>query len=1493
MVLQSNPYIFWQLIPGFILLWIGLYIQGYPRKKRESNIFSIFLFAGAAWAFAGAIQLVLPNFAWQKTWNAIAYIGILVIPTAWFLLSIKITGFSFERIQQFENWLWTIPIITYLILLTNDFHKLFFSAQPMETVAGYASLKNEFGPLFLVHTGYSYILLFAGTIILAISVVRYFPQYGTRAYAIFVGVLSPFIVNIYYIFGDIPPGFPDPTPIAFTVSGIAFAWAIIGGRMLEILPLAHDAIVQNLSTGILVLDSEKNILDINLAAANILGLEDTKDPAQGLSDLVEITPSVTPLAAALDNPNDRIEPLEITFTETGKTFEIEVTSIEDHDKKATGWLIHFSDISQRMVAEAHLASTQETFNTILDTLSDSYFEADPNGVITNANQALIHTLGFEYHADVVGKHFRRFIHPKSILDIYASFKKLYETKLPQKSSEYFYTRRDGDERIAEIAVSPIIKGTEIIGSRGIIRDITVRRRQAARMATLHQVGLATTSSLDMDAILVTIYEQCRQVMSADVFFIALKEEETSKIRYPIFFDQGQRIEPFNVPLGTGLGSWIIQNQHTFLCDDLVAEADQLPIKMRRTGGEPTRSFVGVPLLGRDGAIGALSAQSYGVGAYNEDDAQLLTTIAAQAAAAIENAQLYETEQVAKEKLERQNKEIQEQKDLLDGLLQHSPLAIVINDLDSKITVVNPAFEKLFGYSKGEAIGKNIDDILSTPEIVESMREITRKTLKDEQNAYSEGKRKRKDGTLVDVELFLTPYYIGDCQYGYMVFYNDISERLKAKVERDQTHATYRAVLDTLQDPYFEADQSGKILFANNAYFKNLGYAGKEDIIGKNFRHFTDRKTVRTVFERFQMLFQTKKPIEPFDYYYRKKDGSVQTAEIVVSPVFENDEVVGSRGIIRDISVRIKAEEVLRQAKETAEYRVGELATINRISEVVSHSLDLADILNSACVELTTIFEIRNAGIALLNDDRMSQEIVAFHSAAGEESVLGLLIPLHPNDASSEAMETKKPVVIQDALSDGRVKTTWEIYEKRDTRAIMIVPLLTRGNAIGTIGMPAKDPTHEFSQDEIDLAETIASQIAAAVDNARLYTQIESALDIVEHDLEIGRQIQAGFFPESLPEISGWEIVTHFHAARQVAGDFYDVFQFKNSDFTAFIIADVCDKGVGAALFMVLFRSLLRAFSEIDIDEGNVAKRLTEIVLNTNNFIAEFHGQSNMFATMFFGILNPEDGKLFYINGGHEPPIVMDQTGQQIHRLMPTGPAVGMFEDMDFQVEQIQIRRGDFLFGFTDGATDAKNSAGELFSEESLLKCIQAPWASIFSMIFELRVNLENYIGGQTQFDDITLISFRRKRTPNIERHKIRRPAQLQILADLREFAAAAARQCGLSDEDIFAFKLASEEICTNIIQYGFDGDEPGSIEITFERNDSVATLTITDDGIHFPLDKADIPDTEAPLEDRQLGGLGLFFVKELMDNVSYNKGQMDNNVLVLEKELSMDSQEVK
>ena len=1306
MELQTNPYLIWQLIPGIALLLIGLYIQSRPVKKRESNVFSLMMFAGALWAFANAIQLVTPNVTWQRFWNSLTYLGVVIVPTAWFLLSVKLTGIGREWVEKREKYFWIPPLVLYLFIPTNRFHQLFFTSFRTVAVDGYVNLKNSYGVLFYVHTVYSYFLILLGIGLLIYSLATRFKTYGVQAYGLIIGVLAPLAGNAYFLFGSPPAGFPDPTPIIFTVTGIAFGWAIFGGHILEVVPLAHESIVRKLSTGVMILDAEKNIRDINDAAREMLGFTSKSYVGDSLMKLVEDNMNVALVVnEALDTSLHEDRTLQVEFPATQRTFDVHVSHIGDGADKTTGWLIQFNDISEKRKVEENLVATQATMKTILNTLQDSFFEADSNGVITYANRAFISNLGFTRWEEVQGKHFRNFTDRRNVREIFEKFKLLYKTKKSLEPFEYNYRTRDGKVLIGETTVSPIMDGDRIVGSRGMIRDVTER----------------------------------------------------------------------------------------------------------------------------------VSAE----------------------------------------------KEILRQKDLLDSLLQQSPIAMVINDMEKRITVVNPAFEKLFGYSQEEAIGKSLDELLGVIRNPSDTNELS--TLIMKKKEHRESRRKKKDGTMVDVEIFTAPFFVGGERFGYLAFYNDITERIEAETNLEKTQSTYFAILDTLQDAYFEIARTGHFVYVNQALCNWTGHS-RDELIGRHFRIVASRKTIRDAVGRFERMFEDQKPIPSFEFVYRRKDGQEFTGEEVVSPIIENGEVIGARGIIRDISVRVETEEVLRQAKEAAESRARELSTINRVASTVGQSLDLKDILQSVCRELTTIFPIRNAGIGLLTPDKKDLEIIAFHTPdPNEKSALGMILPVEGNTSSMEVIAKRRTVFIHDAQSDPRTSSIADISKSRGTHSILIVPLLARGEAIGTIGMPASDPSYIFSKEEIELAETIASQIAAAVDNAQLYEKTESALDVAERDLEIGRQIQSGFFPEKLPKIDGWEIATHFHAARQVAGDFYDVFQIKNSKYTAFVIADVCDKGVGAALFMVLFRSLLRAFSAINITTENVREQLQSIIVNTSNFIAEYHGKSNMFATMFFGVLDPDTGILYYVNGGHEPPVILNKNGSVVQRLMPTGPAVGIFPDMGFKVGEIELNEGDSLVGFTDGTTDAKNIYGKQFSEERLLKTIAIPWTSIFSMIFELDVELQKHIGKQPQFDDITLLSFRREIKDGKGHHAICRTAKMSVLEELRNFVESAASVSGLPREDVFAFKLAADELCTNIIQYGFEGREPGLLSLSFDTKDNMARLIIRDNGKYFPPDQAQSPDVEADWDEREIGGLGIFFVKELMDNVTYNKNEENVNQFILEK----------
>lgn len=272
---------------------------------------------------------------------------------------------------------------------------------------------------------------------------------------------------------------------------------------------------------------------------------------------------------------------------------------------------------------------------------------------------------------------------------------------------------------------------------------------------------------------------------------------------------------------------------------------------------------------------------------------------------------------------------------------------------------------------------------------------------------------------------------------------------------------------------------------------------------------------------------------------------------------------------------------------------------------------------------------------------------------------------------------------------------------------------------------------------------LRARIASSLEKKHLRDLQRLYLKSMERELEIGRQIQKGFLPRKLPQVTGWEIASYFKSAREVAGDFYDAFHLASEQKLCLVIADVCDKGVGAALFMTLFRSLLRftiGASDL-IAAGSPASRLKQAATLTNNYIADTHGETGMFATVFFGLLDPATGILSYVNAGHESPLLLDAS-LGCMALTRTGPALGVIPNVKFDVREVEIEPGQLLFAFTDGAPDALNVAGARLGREALFSRLQAD-LSAEMLLAQISQELTEYMTGADQFDDITLLAVRR------------------------------------------------------------------------------------------------------------------------------------------------------
>jgi len=276
-----------------------------------------------------------------------------------------------------------------------------------------------------------------------------------------------------------------------------------------------------------------------------------------------------------------------------------------------------------------------------------------------------------------------------------------------------------------------------------------------------------------------------------------------------------------------------------------------------------------------------------------------------------------------------------------------------------------------------------------------------------------------------------------------------------------------------------------------------------------------------------------------------------------------------------------------------------------------------------------------------------------------------------------------------------------------------------------------------------------ARISSSLEKKRLRDLQKLYLKSLERELEIAREIQSGFLPSELPEAEGWEVAAYFKAAHEVAGDFYDAFLLSDGNLVC-VVGDVCGKGVGAALFMTLIRSLIRASCTTDVfcNKNDVrirtpAERLGHVVSFTNDYIVETHGDASMFATVFIGAFNLQDGALAYINCGNEPPLLLGRDGA-VNLLRPTGPALGIIPEARFRVEEILMGRDDLLLAYTDGIPDARNRELDSFGKERLLKLFQDRGVSPASLLKTIEQELHQFIGTADQFDDITVMAVKRR-----------------------------------------------------------------------------------------------------------------------------------------------------
>jgi phosphoserine phosphatase RsbU/P len=272
---------------------------------------------------------------------------------------------------------------------------------------------------------------------------------------------------------------------------------------------------------------------------------------------------------------------------------------------------------------------------------------------------------------------------------------------------------------------------------------------------------------------------------------------------------------------------------------------------------------------------------------------------------------------------------------------------------------------------------------------------------------------------------------------------------------------------------------------------------------------------------------------------------------------------------------------------------------------------------------------------------------------------------------------------------------------------------------------------------------LRARVGASLEKKRLRDREQAYSRRMQRDLEVGARIQRDFLPDALPVLAGYEFAARFEPAREVGGDFYDAFPIPGGS-VALVLGDVCDKGVGAALFMALFRTLVRAGLLGSANGAGAEQHVLDVVTRTNDYIADTHGRTNMFATLFIGILDPASGRVAYVNGGHEPPRVVRNQGGIRLALPLTGPAVGMLSGIPFATGSVQLEQGETLFVLTDGVTESRSPDGGFLGDLTVDAMLADAFLTADLMLERVNAAVLLHAAGEAAADDVTMLAVRRQ-----------------------------------------------------------------------------------------------------------------------------------------------------
>ena len=668
MQFQYTPYILPLVVSSIIASFVAVYVWQRRATASGAMAFVMLALASAEWSLGYALEIAGADLPTKIFWGKSQYIGIVAVPLLWIIFAYSYSTKGTRMTRRTVSLLSILPLITLILAFTTELHGLIWKDIRIRTIGTFSALEVTHGLWFWIYWSYSNILLLVGTIFVLRSFNRTKGLFRRQNIILLIAVLTPWFGNVLYVSGLSPIPNLDITPFAFTISVVVFAWGIFSFKLVNLTPVARDLVVEKMPDGMIVLDAQGNIVDINPALQKALGVSASKVIGHRYKDVFNAWPD---LIERYENMPEAQDEIVLGEGESQRWYELRLSPLIDSPDRLLGRVVTVRNITERKRAEEALRLNEEKYRNIYENVADVIYETDNQGHLTSISPSIEKQGGYRPE-ELIGRSVTEFfVFPEQ----YAALDALMIANGSVNDFEALLRQKDGSTIFASITAHILFDANgQGVATEGVLRDITERKQAEERirqmnaelerrvsertsqlqesntfLTTLIETSIALNESLDLNEVLDRILLQAHKLIPAHGLNVMFVEGEYASIVRRVGYEGFEKIEQnlldFRFPI-----SWPIFRQMRSTHKSIhVADTAGKPEWQNLQGSEWVRSYVGVPLVISDDTIGYLNASHSEPNFFDEKHLVILESLAHHASIAIQNARLIDELKKALEK----------------------------------------------------------------------------------------------------------------------------------------------------------------------------------------------------------------------------------------------------------------------------------------------------------------------------------------------------------------------------------------------------------------------------------------------------------------------------------------------------------------------------------------------------------------------------------------------------------------------------------------------------------------------------------------------------------------------------------------------------------------------------------------------------------------------------------------------------------------------------